>query len=271
MTQDATFVLGATGTVGRRVTAQLQAAGHPVRAASRRGEVPFDWADSRTWEPAVGAASRMWLMAPEGTPVDPEFVACAVRKGVRRIVLLSSAGIETMGDERLLSAERTVRESGVEWTILRPDWFSQNFDEGFCLPGVLAGELALPVGDMRQVFIDVGDIAAVAAAALCEDGHAGRTYQLTGPDALSFADAVGIITEVSGRSVRFRGEEAAFIAAQDAAGSPREVTDGALAAFAALRALGDSEPDDTVLQVTGRSPRSFAGFAAEAASRGAWS
>jgi uncharacterized protein YbjT (DUF2867 family) len=64
------------------------------------------------------------------------------------------------------------------------------FDEGFFRPAVLAGELALPLGEARQVFVDAEDIAAVAVAALIGDGHAGRTYALTGPRALSFAQAV---------------------------------------------------------------------------------
>lgn len=65
-----------------------------------------------------------------------------------------------------MAAERTVRESGVDWTILRPDWFNQNFDEGVLREAVLAGEVALPVGEARQVFVDAEDIAAAAAAAL---------------------------------------------------------------------------------------------------------
>lgn len=252
------------------MTAGLRAAGLPVRAASRRGDVTFDWAERDTWEPAIGSASRMWLMAPEDTAVDPEFVHCAVQRGVRRIVLLSSRGIETMGDERLQAAERTVSESGVEWTIVRPDWFDQNFDEGFCLPQVLAGEVFLPLGGMRQVFVDADDIAAAAVVALTEDGHAGRTYELTGPEALSFADAVDVIGEASGRTVRFHGGEEEFAAALESAGTPREVTDGMLSAFAALRGKGDSEPNDTVRQLTGREPKSFARYAAEAAARGVW-
>jgi uncharacterized protein YbjT (DUF2867 family) len=202
--------------------------------------------------------------------VDPEFVACAVRQGVRRIVLLSSRGIEAMGDERLLAAERTVRESEAEWTILRPDWFNQNFDEGFCLPQVLSGEVLLPLGDMRQVFVDADDIAAAAVAALTGEGHGGRTYELTGPQALSFADAVRVISEASGRDVRFRGGREEFSAALAAAGTPPEVVEGMQSAFAALRALGDSRPNGTVRQLTGREPKSFQRFAAEAAARGVW-
>ena len=185
MNEQPVLVLGATGTTGRRVVARLRDAGVAVRAASRQGEVRFDWSDPGSWEPAVAGTARMYLMAPHELPVDPSFVRLAVEQGVRHIVLLSSRGIEAMGDERLLAAERTVRESGADWTIVRPDWFNQNFDEGFFRPAVLAGELALPLGDLPQAFVDADDIAAVAAAALTEDGHAGQRYELTGPRALS--------------------------------------------------------------------------------------
>jgi uncharacterized protein YbjT (DUF2867 family) len=98
-----------------------------------------------------------------------------------------------MGDERLMAAERTVRKSGADWTIVRPSWFNQNFDEGVFRAAVMAGELAVPLGDLRQAFVDADDIAAVAAAALTEDGHAGQSYELTGPRALSFAEALEIV------------------------------------------------------------------------------
>lgn len=112
------LVLGATGTTGRRLTAALQAQGHVVRAASRGGPVPFDWARRDTWEPAVAGTDAVWLMAPDGVDIDPEFVRLAVARGVRRLVLLSSGAVEEMGDQRLLSAERIVRTSGAAWTIL---------------------------------------------------------------------------------------------------------------------------------------------------------
>jgi uncharacterized protein YbjT (DUF2867 family) len=156
-----------------------------VRAASRQGEVRFDWTDPETWEPAVAGVAGMYLMALPGQPVEPAFVRLAVDEGVRRIVLLSSRGIEVMGDERLIAAERTVRASGAEWAIVRPDWFNQDFDEGFFQPAVLAGQLALPLGDHRDAFVDADDIATVAATALTGDGHAGRSYEVMGPRALA--------------------------------------------------------------------------------------
>lgn len=181
MSDELILVLGATGTTGRRLTRRLRAAGVAVRAASRHGETRFDWSDPTTWDAAVTGVTRIYLMAPHELPIDPRFVRRAVEHGVRHIALLSSRGIEAMGDERLMAAERAVRGSGVDWTILRPDWFDQNFDEGFLQPAVMAGGFALPVGETGFAHVDADDIAAVAAAVLTTDGHAGQSYELTGP------------------------------------------------------------------------------------------
>jgi uncharacterized protein YbjT (DUF2867 family) len=268
--QQPILVLGATGSTGRRVAERLRAAGCRVRAASRHGEARFDWSEPTTWEPVVAGVARMYLMAPDGVAVDPSFVQLAVAQGVRHLVLLSSQGIEAMGDARLLAAEHTVRTCGADWTILRPGWFHQNFDEGFLRPAVLAGELALPLGDVRQTFVDAEDIAAVAAAALTGDGHAERTYELTGPRSLSFAEALEVIGRASGRSIRFRGTAEEYLAAQTALGVPEEQTRQEIEAFAALRALGDGQPTGVVRQVTGREPTDFETYAAATAARGAW-
>lgn len=264
------LLLGASGTIGRRVAARLNARGHSVRAASRSGDVRFDWADPDSWKGAVGNASRMYLMAPDGVSVEPSFVELAVSSGVRRIVLLSSKSIEVMKDERLMAAERIVRASGADWTIVRPDWFNQNFDEGFFREEILAGEVRLPVGALRQSFNDADDIAAVIAVALTENGHAGHTYELSGPRALSFDEAVDIIGRASGRRLRFVGTADAYIAALVERGLPEKDAKAAVDAFAALRAQGDVEPNDTVRRVTGREPKPFETYAAEAAARGAW-
>jgi uncharacterized protein YbjT (DUF2867 family) len=202
--------------------------------------------------------------------VDPVFVGLAVDQGVQHIVLLSSGGIEVMGDERLMAAERTVRESGAEWTIVRPDWFNQNFDDGFLHPAVMAGELALPLGDHRTAFVDADDIAAVATAALTEEGHAGRSYEVTGPRALSFPDALEVIGRASGRSVRYRGTAEDYRAAMSALGFPAEQTEQEIAAFGALREQGDAQPSDVVRRITGNEPKDFQTYAAAAAAAGAW-
>lgn len=256
------LVLGATGSTGSRVAAQLAAAGHPVRRASRRGDVRFDWSDRDTWTPALEGVERVYLMAPDGLPVDPDFVRVAVDGGVRRLVLLSSRGVEEMRDERLLAAEELVKGSGVEWTVLRPDWFDQNFDEGFFQPAVLAGELVLPLGDRKTAFVDADDIAAVAVGALTGEGHHGRTYEVTGPELLSFPEALAVISEVTGREIAYRGTPDDYRAIM-----PPEVAEAQIRAWDALR---DSDVTDTVERVAGRPPRSFREYAVRAWEGGAW-
>ena len=93
--------------------------------------------------------------------------------------------------------------AGTEWTIARCSFFSHNFSEGFLLEPVLAGAVELPVDGVPEPFVDVEDVADVAVAAFTEDGHAGRTYELTGPRLLTFAGAVGEIAAATGRTVRY--------------------------------------------------------------------
>ena len=118
--------------------------------------------------------------------------------GTRRLVLLSGRG-----EEEAERAKEALKASGAEWTIVRCSWFMQNFSERYFTEPLAAGELALPVGDVREPFVDAEDIADVAVAALTEDGHAGRLYELTGPRPLTFAEAVAEVGSATGRSLRY--------------------------------------------------------------------
>lgn len=153
---------------------------------------------------------------------------------------------------------------------MRPDWIDQNFDEGFLEPAVRFGLVTVPVGDVRTPFVDAEDIAAVVVAALTQDGHAGRTYEVTGPRALSFAEATEIVGRAAQRTVRFDGGAEAYAARMGALGMPEAQTRAEIAAFAALAAEGDQAPTGDVERVTGRPPAAFEEYAAAAAARGAW-
>jgi uncharacterized protein YbjT (DUF2867 family) len=270
MTDRDVVVLGATGTVGSRVARTLTESGRQVRGASRSGSPGFDWGDPATWRPWVEGADAVFVMAPDGVEVDPGFLEQGVGAGVRRLVLLSSKGIEEMGDQRLLRAEAAVRDAGAEWTIVRADWFDQNFDEGVLRDAVLAGEVAIPVGDTRMAFNDVADIAAVAAVALTGDGHDGELYEVSGPEALSFGEATSILSAASGRTVRFSGDADRYVEVMTGYGLPEEQVRAEAEAFRALAEAGDAVVTDTVERLTGRPPIAFRRFADDAARRGAW-
>ncbi len=280
MTQRTVLVIGGTGTVGKRVASRLRDRGVPVRTASRRGDVHFDWEDPATWGPALDGVGSVYITPLDAPPPQtPALVERAVAAGVRRLVLLSARGVDVPGHygpdtviSRVhLEGERAVRESGVAWTVLRPSWFAQNFSEGAFRDGVLSGELSLPVGDGRSAFIDVDDIADVAVAALTGEGHDGRVYELSGPRALTVAEALGEISRAAGRAVRHRdGGEEEFIGRMAQWGLSTEEARMWVNALTPIRTGRDAVIADGVERALGRRPRDFADFADTAAAAGAW-
>jgi uncharacterized protein YbjT (DUF2867 family) len=274
------LILGGTGTTGRRIVQRLHAAGRPVRTASRtRGDTPFDLGVPTTWPAALDGVGAVYLLEPDLRAATdhrariPRFVSLAAASGVRRLVLLSAYGVGEAGDGHpLAAAEQAVRASGAEWTILRPDWFAQNFSEGPWLPGIRSGTLALPTGDGRAPFIDAEDIADVATAALTEDGHSGHIYQLTGPRAITFGEAVRLIGDATGRTVRHLDvDPSVFVERSVAAGVPPDVARLLTGLLVAVRDGRGSPPDDGVRQALGRPPRTFEDYVAETATTDRWS
>ncbi|KIQ66187.1 NmrA family transcriptional regulator [Kitasatospora griseola] len=272
------LVLGGTGTTGRRIARRLSADNLPVRTASRTGgDVCFDRDDPTTWGPALDGAGAMYLLEPALRPgADrhriPRLVSEAVAAGVTRLVLLSAYGVGEADDGHpLKSAEQAVCGSGVDWTILQPDWFAQNFSESFWLPGVRSGTLAAPTGDGRTPFVDAEDIAAVAAAALTEDRHRGRSYRLTGPAALSFGEALDVIAAATGRTLRHLDVPAAAFADRlTGEGVPAAAAELLTGLLVDVREGRGATVSDGVQQALGRPPRSFEQFVDEAAAAGRW-
>ena len=265
------LILGGTGKTGRRVARRLDAAGRPVRTASRTGgDVRVDLDDPATWGPALDGVTAAYLVEPGHRGRLSGFVAEAVAAGVRRLVLLSAPGADDSGHPHPAD-ERAVRGSGVDWTILRPTWFAQNFSESFWRPGILAGTLALPTGDGLVPFVDAEDIAEVAVGALTDDRHRGRVYELTGPRAIGFAAAAGVIGTATGRSIRYVDVDPdVFVERQVAAGVPAEVARGLSGLLAVVRDGSGAALADGVERALGRPARSFEDYVAGAAAAGAW-
>jgi uncharacterized protein YbjT (DUF2867 family) len=267
-----TLVLGGTGKTGRRVARRLTARGLPVRIGSRSGEPPFDWEDRSTWAPALREVESVYLSyhpdlaAPGAAETIGRFAEMAVASGVRRIVLLSGRG-----EEQAQVSERTVRNSGAEWTILRSSWFSQNFSEDYLLEPVLSGEIALPAEDMAEPFVDVEDIADVAVAALTEDGHAGQLYELSGPRLLTFAEAAEEIAKASGRQVHYVPiSPERYTAGMIRQGVPADYAAFLTELFTRVLDGRNAHLTDGVQRALGRQPRDFTDFARDAAASGVW-
>ncbi|MBN0041386.1 NAD(P)H-binding protein [Cellulosimicrobium cellulans] len=261
------LVLGATGKTGRRVADRLDALGVPVRRASRSGTVRFDWEDETTWDPAVSGADAVYVVyVPDlAIPGSPEtvarFAALAREAGVRRLVLLSGRG-----EVEAQRAEVLVADAFPGRTVVRCAFFDQNFSESFLLEPVLDGVLALPVDHVAEPFVDLEDVAEVAVAALVDDAHAGRVYELTGPRAITFGEAVAEIAAASGHDVRFVPTTMdEFVTGLRATGLPDDVVGLMRYLFTEVLDGRGTPVADGVRQALGRDPRDFREFAAREA------
>lgn len=270
-TDNPVLVIGATGKTGARVAARLTALGHPHRGVSRRSEPTFDWEKPETWAPTLEGMNSAYityvpdLAAPEAQENIRRFAEVAKSAGLRKLVLLSGRGEH--GAE--LSEDR-IRQSGLDFTIVRASWFNQNFDEGFFHWSILDGVIALPAGNRLEPFIDVDDIAEVVVAALLDNKHNGETYEVTGPRLLTFAEAAAEIAAASGLSVRYVPiDGATFHAALLPAVDP-EIADLMTNLCAEVFDGRNERLSDGVQRALGRPPRDFSDYVKAAAARGAW-
>ncbi|WP_029113813.1 NAD(P)H-binding protein [Mycobacterium sp. URHB0044] len=276
MRNDTTLVLGASGKTGRRVAARLRLLGTPVCAASRSSETPFDWFDPGSWDAALQGLAAAYVVAPGVPGPVHDFVARAEAAGVQRLVLLSGRAADTWGDSTfgldMRDAEKAVRGSALEWTILRASNFNQNFDEDLFHAPLVAGELALPAGAVPEPFIDVEDVADAAAAVLTQPGrHAGKVFELTGPRGLTFEEAVELISRASGRPITYKQVSAAEYAATLVEEGVGEDDAHHVAEMFVLMERGLFAPTtDGIASVLGRAPRTFEDYVVRAAAAGAW-
>lgn len=271
MTNNTILVIGSTGKTGKRVADQLERRGIAVRRGSRSSDTPFDWEDRQTWAPAMAGVDKIYityypdLAVPGSVDAVRGLTELAKEAGVRHVVLLS--GRNEAEAER---AEDVVKASGLSWTIVRCAFFSQNFDEGAWLDEVLAGAVSLPVDDAQEPFVDVDDIADVVVAALTDDRHVGRLYELTGPRLLSFGDAVAEIGKAAGRDIAFVSVPIdEYTAMLSEHGLPQDFI--WLLNHLFTDVLGSkAQLADGVQRALGREPKDFADYAREAAATGVW-
>lgn len=272
MTNEPILVIGATGKTGSRVVSKLEAKGVAVRRGARKSQTPFDWEDPATWAPVLTGVSKAYvtyfpdLAFPGATQKLEAFTKVALETGLKHIVLLSGRGehFATLGEE-------IVRNSNLPFTIVRAAWFAQNFSEGYLRDPILKGVLPMPGGDIKEPIIDIDDIADVVVAAMTEDGHIGKRYEVTGPRLMTFAEMAEVLSTTLGRHIQhipitfedFHANVAASggnFVAEVFTQIARETLDGR-----------NAHTSDGVERALRRKPRDFAEFAQTAMAAGAWS
>jgi uncharacterized protein YbjT (DUF2867 family) len=275
------LVTGATGTVGSDVLRGLSRV--QVRAAVRDKEksaalagpnvelVWFDYTKPETLGTASRGADAVFMVppfSPDGVAESLEFLEAAREAGVKHVVKLSV--IRSLGDTTVgkwhAAIDEALKKSGMAWTILLPGGFMQNFVNGSApRPD---GNMYLPVGNAKVAYVDTRDIAAIAVKALTEPGHEGKEYTLTGPEDLSYTEMAAIMTEASGRQIRYVDvpPEAAR-QGMLAAHMPEWMVDIILEINAWAKASKGGEITTTVKDVLGRPAHTFREFARDYAGR----
>ncbi|MDQ0982745.1 NmrA family NAD(P)-binding protein [Streptomyces sp. V2I9] len=272
------LVTGATGAVGREVAALLAAAG-PVRILARRPErlrvtgdgvevVAGAYADRRALDRALRDVTSTFLVTNSPTEPDDERVAeAAADAGVRHLVKLSMMAVEEPGADdfitrRLRENERTIRESGVPWTFVRPRTFMSNTLSW--APGIRSeGVVRALHGDAPVACVDPRDVAAVAVAALTGTGHEGKAYAVSGPEAITAREQTAELARVLGRPLRF--EELGVDAARAAllAKYPLPVAEAFLESAERQRVGAKAEVTTAVRELTGRPARPYRVWSAD--------
>ena len=266
------LVLGANGKTGGRVIERLRALGRDVRLGSRSASPRFDWEDRSSWTAALDGVTAVYvayqpdLAAPGALEIVQDFFAAAERAGVKQVVLLSGRGEPEAQD-----AERALQATALDWTIIRASWFFQNFSENFFLDGVLAGEVVLPQGLADEPFVDAEDIADIAVAAFTQAGHSRKLYEVTGPRALSFGEAVDAIAAATGREIALVTIPLDAYRLGLAEALPQDLADLVIYLFTTVLDGRNTPVAHGVAQALGRPPGDFEAYVARTAATGVWS
>lgn len=252
--------------------------GMAVRAATREpGDfrpqknvtpIKLDYHQVGTIGSALEGADGLFLIA---LPLDPKapkvlspVIDRAKKAGVKHIVLHSALGVDLNEEAPLRKVERYLMNSGVPYTILRPNFFMDNFSSGSLAPMIRERDgIYLPSGEGKTSFIATRDIAAVAAAAF-EQGLVGREFNLTGPEALDHYLVAEIIGEIAGRTITYHPvSEEDFLGLLRERGLPEPESRYLAGLYALVHEGRMARLTGDVREVTGREPMRFAAFAAK--------
>jgi uncharacterized protein YbjT (DUF2867 family) len=269
------LVMGATGNLGRAVVKALTQKGFDVKAGSTKPKkaspppgvkaVKVVYEEPGTVTAALEGVDGLFLVAP---PLDfdaPAKLKPAIDQaksaGLGHIIFNSAYGMDQNEEAPLRVIERYLMASGVNYTILRPNFFMENFSTGFIAPMIAQGGIFLAAGNAKTSFISAADIAEIAARSF-QNEHYGIAYNLSGPQALNHAEVASIISEVSGKEVIYHAiSEEAMLQGARGSGLPEGAVKYLAFLYEAVRHDWMAVITEDVKKATGRAPISFAEFA----------
>jgi uncharacterized protein YbjT (DUF2867 family) len=274
------LITGASGTVGRELVKRMARPEERIRVMVRDRDraasiaypgvdiVSGDFADIQTLDDSMSGVNKAFLLTPPGPDqleYETNFLQAASRSNLRHIVKLSALGATPDSPARLLRAhaesEIRLRNSGIPYTILRPNQFMQNF-LNFRDSIIHRGEFYAPMGEGRISIVDVRDVAAVAEAVLSEYGHEDKAYDITGPESLTYAEIASRFSMELGKPVAYVDvppEKLGDAMLQN--GLPQWMVEGVLELYAIWKFNGASEVTGAVSHVAKAEPTTFTQFA----------
>ncbi|KAL9624676.1 MAG: hypothetical protein Q9160_001030 [Pyrenula sp. 1 TL-2023] len=266
------LLTGSSGKTSSRLASLLSQSSHPFLVASRSGSasapytsVRFDWLDPATYDGVFTAPparhspiTAAYLVAPpvsDPLPSMKAFADFSRDKGIKRFVLLSSSAVKS-GETPLGKMHAYLETSGLEWTVLRPSWFMENFSEGPYLSTIRqSSQISSATLTGKVPFVSAHDIAAVAYQALTDPKPHNTAHIIRGPELLSYDGVAGLLSEVLGRSV----EHVRLLPSERTEGFVRGGVEREWAELLTWLDVGISEGreerlNDVVERVTGRKP-----------------
>ncbi|MDY7225616.1 SDR family oxidoreductase [Hyalangium rubrum] len=277
------LVTGATGTIGSSTVKALKARGARFKVASRSPEklqgsgveaVLFDWDKLETYGSALQGVEKLFVLTPT-TEKQAEYtqrlVDAAKKSGVKHIVKLSVMGADAEPGIMLgrlhKAGENAIKASGIAWTMLRPTFFMENFINFYGADPKKDSTVYLPHGQGKAAWVDGRDIGEVAAVVMTTPGHEGKTYDLTGPEALGAQEALDALGQAVGHKYTYVDvPEAAAQKAMTDMGASKWSVDGLMELNFIIKQGWSAALGTGVKDVLGRPPRSFSQYAKDFAS-----
>jgi uncharacterized protein YbjT (DUF2867 family) len=273
MEKDLILVIGASGQIGSEVVRLLKTHGQQVRSTTSKqpknsDSVHIDLTTGEGIRDAFEGVTQAFIMAPP--PIADQYTILspliqeAKRRGLKKVVMLSAWGANAVETSPFRRAELELEKSGLNYNIVRPNWFMQNFNT-FWVQGIKEqGKIFLPAGTAKTSFIDVKDIAAVITKLLISDEFNNRDFDISGPLALDHDQVAEEISKVSGRQIAYIDIEPAELKkGLIAAGLPVDYSDFLLLILSFLKAGYNSGVNDNVKEILGHDPRPFAQYVKE--------
>jgi uncharacterized protein YbjT (DUF2867 family) len=274
-TQDLTLIVGASGTVGSEMTRLLKEQGQNVRTTTSRKEnvdgnkrMHVNLATGEGLSQAFDGVTKAFFLSPPGYADHYSMLAPLIqeakRRSLKKVVLMTAMGANASDSTPFRRAEIELEKSGLNYNIIRPNWFLQNFNT-FWIQGINQhGKILVPAGKAKTSFIDARDVSAVAAKLLTTDQYVNKDFDLTGAVAYDHDEIAAAISEVSARTIAYQEiEPQIFRQGLVQAGLPGDYSDFLVLIFGFLREGYSSAVNNNVKMITGQQPRSLKQYTAD--------